>query len=206
MSRDTKKRILETATQMIYLHGFNNTSLNDILVGSEISKGNFFYYFKNKDELGFAVLDKTSKEFFDRIDNLVLSSDKKPIDKVFDMLDMELSTFKEKGPTGGCPLGNLAAELSDNHEEFRSRILNVFERWTKIVQEMLDKARADGTFPPDTDTRSLAVFIISAVEGALILMKTKRDITPLEQTIRSVKRHINSLRKDSTAEMAGQSA
>src|SRR3989304_9836308 len=57
-SKRNKKEILQTACRLIHRKGFNNTSLEDILRESGVGKGNFYYYFKSKDDLGYAVLDR----------------------------------------------------------------------------------------------------------------------------------------------------
>ncbi|MEE9181371.1 MAG: TetR/AcrR family transcriptional regulator, partial [candidate division NC10 bacterium] len=54
----TKEEILQTACRLVYRQGFNNTSLDDILRESGVGKGNFYYHFKSKDELGYAILDR----------------------------------------------------------------------------------------------------------------------------------------------------
>src|SRR3989442_8066415 len=56
--RSTREAILEAASRLIHVHGYNHTSLDDVLRESNVGKGNFYYHFKSKEELGYAILDQ----------------------------------------------------------------------------------------------------------------------------------------------------
>src|SRR5215472_12712469 len=60
---DKRTRLIETATKLAYRRGFRETSLADIAEGANVPAGNFYYYFKTKDELGEAVVERRLAEF-----------------------------------------------------------------------------------------------------------------------------------------------
>src|SRR5436309_7605068 len=62
VGRSTREAILEAASRLIHVHGYNHTSLDDVLRESGVGKGNFYYHFKSKEELGYAILDQRSEE------------------------------------------------------------------------------------------------------------------------------------------------
>src|SRR6266498_1050664 len=64
--RSTREAILEAASRLIHVHGYNHTSLDDVLRDSGVSKGNFYYHFKSKEELGYAILDQIIASFLER--------------------------------------------------------------------------------------------------------------------------------------------
>jgi AcrR family transcriptional regulator len=64
--RSTREAILEAASRLIHVHGYNHTSLDDVLRESGVGKGNFYYYFKSKEDLGYAILDQIIGSFLER--------------------------------------------------------------------------------------------------------------------------------------------
>src|SRR5260370_535648 len=62
--RSTREVILAAATRLIHVHGYNHTTLDDILRESGVGKGNFYYHFKSKEDLGYAILDQIVAEVF----------------------------------------------------------------------------------------------------------------------------------------------
>src|SRR5437879_11969199 len=61
--RSTREAILEAASRLIHVHGYNHTALDDVLRESGVGKGNFYYHFKGKEELGCAILDQIIASF-----------------------------------------------------------------------------------------------------------------------------------------------
>ena len=59
----TKNRVVETARRLFHVQGFSNTSMDDIIKKSGVKKGNLYFYFKSKDELGYAVLNGSTEIF-----------------------------------------------------------------------------------------------------------------------------------------------
>src|SRR6266446_118311 len=64
--RSTREAILEAASRLIHVHGYNHTALDDVLRESGVWKGNFYYYFKSKEDLGYAIIDRITQAFVER--------------------------------------------------------------------------------------------------------------------------------------------
>src|SRR5947199_10563282 len=64
--RSTREAIIEAATRLIHVHGYNHTTLDDILRESGVGKGNFYYHFRSKEDLGYAILDEIVASFLQR--------------------------------------------------------------------------------------------------------------------------------------------
>src|SRR5919106_4195752 len=62
----TRELVIEAATHLIHLKGYQNTSIDDVLSASGVGKGNFYHYFKSKEDLGFAILDRVAEAFVER--------------------------------------------------------------------------------------------------------------------------------------------
>ena len=182
----TKNRIVETARELFYLQGFSNTSVDDIIKKSGVKKGNLYFYFKSKDALGYAVLNRFTEDFMERHQHFAAKPGR-PLQKIYRMLDRMERNLRERNCRGGCPFGNFAIEMSDIHEGFRKRVEKVFDVWTDQLQEILDAAKLDGEIHRSLDTQALAQLLVAAMEGATMLAKTKKDTKAFRNCARSLR-------------------
>lgn len=181
----TKNRIVETAQLLFHLQGFSNTSMDDIIKKSGVKKGNLYFYFKSKDALGYAVLNRFTEEFIQH--QHLATKAGRPLQKIYGMLDRMEQSLRERSCRGGCPFGNFAIEMSDIHEGFRKRVEKVFDVWTYQLQEILDAAKQDGELHRSLDTLALAQLLVAAMEGATMLAKTKKDTKAFRNCARSLR-------------------
>lgn len=193
----TKEHIIEAASQLMHLRGFNHTSIDDVLKESGVGKGNFYYYFKSKEELGFAILESNLKRFSE----LVLAKafgnrHKDALEQVDEFLDIIVELHRQRNCAGGCPLGNMAMEMSDIHEGFRKKFQWAFESWRVQLAAVLQNAKAVGRLNDRVDPTVLAQFIVAALEGGILLTKVKKDITILENCFGELKKHIRMYLKE----------
>ena len=142
----TRDQILDAASRLIYLRGYHCTSLDDVLRESGVGKGNFYYYFRSKEELGFAIIDRLVLGFAERtLEPAFADAHADPVAQIHDFLDRLLENQRQRKCVGGCPMGNLASELSDVHEGFRQRLAGIFLRWRARLTEALDTGPGHGT-------------------------------------------------------------
>src|SRR5262249_52488821 len=128
--RHTREAILLAAAELMHLKGYQATTLDDVLRESGIGKGNFYYHFKSKEDLGYAILDQIVSAFLHRTLDPCFSDAFTPrMAQIRCFLDRVMAAQRERNCVGGCPLGNLASELSDVHEGFRARLSGVFSAW-----------------------------------------------------------------------------
>ncbi len=185
----TREQILDAATRLIHIRGFNNTSIDEILRASGVGKGNFYYHFKSKDELGFSILDRSQDRV--RAELLrVFTSNKEPWQQMDDFLCAPVERARRNGCTGGCPLGNLAVEMSDIHEGFRQRLESAFDELSSGIEECLRRADAQRTLKPGTDIPQLARFILAGMEGAFLLGKLYKSPEIMAGVIEELKEHV----------------
>src|SRR5438309_6922901 len=114
--RSTREAILEAASRLIHVHGYNHTSLDDVLRDSGAGKGNFYYYFKSKEDLGYAIIDRITQAFVERsLGPAFADADADPLSQIEAFLDRVLDAQRLRNCVGGCVMGNLASELPDGH-------------------------------------------------------------------------------------------
>ena len=175
----------------MHLRGYNNTSVDDILQESGIGKGSFYYHFKNKEELGFAVLEWHVSRFGTEILDTTCGGTGDPLKRITCFLDAVAARQREENCQGGCAMGNLALEMSDVHDGFRQRLVGVFDAWRKRIEEILVDAQKSERIRQSLDPGSLAQFIVATVEGAILLGKVKKDSHVLVECFKHVKDYLH---------------
>src|SRR5712664_4815964 len=182
--RSTREAIIEAPSRVIHVHGYNHTSLDDVLRESGAGKGNFYYHFKSKEELGYAILDQIIASFLERtLEPCFADPEGRALSQIRCFIDRVLEAQRESNCVGGCPLGNLASELSDVHEGFRARLASVFTAWRARLTTALVEAQARGEVVAACRPEPVAHFLVAGLEGAILLTKVSKDIGVLEQCV-----------------------
>ena len=193
----TRDQILDAAARLIHLRGYHGTSLDDVLRESGVGKGNFYYYFRSKEDLGFAIIDRVVERFLERtLEPAFVDPTADPLDQVRAFLDRLLDVQRQRNCVGGCPMGNLACELSDVHEGFRQRLADIFERWRVMLATTLERGRESGRLRADLDAASAAGFVVAALEGAILMAKVTKDISVMEKCVVELKHHLTLYARD----------
>ena len=189
--RSTREVVLAAATRLIHVHGYNHTTLDDILRESGVGKGNFYYHFKSKEDLGYAILDEIVASFLERtLEPCFSDPAARPLTQIRCFLDRVLEAQRQRNCVGGCPLGNLVAELSDVHEGFRTRLARVFAAWQARLHDALEAARRRGDVGEACRPDAVAHFLVASLEGAILLTKLTKDIGVMEQCVEELKRYL----------------
>jgi TetR/AcrR family transcriptional repressor of nem operon len=190
--RSTRDAIVDAASRLMHVNGYHNTSLDDVLRESGVGKGNFYYYFKSKEDLGYAILDRIIRAFVDRtLEPCFADPDGRPLVQIRCFLDRILEAQRARNCVGGCPLGNLAAELSDLHEGFRTRLADVFSIWRERLTLALTDAQGRGDVRTDGSPPAIAQFLVASLEGAILMTKLTKDIGVMEQCVAEMKRYLS---------------
>ena len=189
--RPTREQILDAATRLTHVSGYRGTSLDDVLRESGVGKGNFYYYFKSKEELGYAILERIVRGFVERtLEPSFADPGRPPLDRIHRFLDCVLETQRQRNCVGGCPMGNLASELSDVHEGFRRRLAEIFTRWRERLAEALREAQSEGSLALTCDAGRLAQFLVASLEGAILMTKVTKEIQVMETCVCELKAHL----------------
>src|SRR5204862_2855544 len=105
--RSTREAIIEAASRLIHVHGYNHTSLDDVLRESGVGKGNFYYHFRSKEELGFGILDQIVATFVERtLEPCFADPTGAPLPQIRCFLDRLGEAQRDRQCRGGWALGN----------------------------------------------------------------------------------------------------
>jgi TetR/AcrR family transcriptional repressor of nem operon len=189
--KTTREAILAAAARLMHVHGYHATVLDDVLRESGVGKGNFYYHFKSKEDLGYAILDQIIAGFRERtLDPCFADPAGAPLTQIRCFLDRLEQAQRDRKCVGGCVMGNLASELSDVHEGFRKRLESVFTTWHARFAEALVEARRRGEVSAACAPEAAARFLVASLEGAILLTKVTKDIRVMEECVGELKRYL----------------
>lgn len=194
----TRTRILDAAARLIGARGYGQTTVDDVIKAAGLSgKSHFYHYFKSKEELGYAVLQRLFERFTDRGLAILREPMIEPIDRLGLFIDSLTALQGDRDAPGGSPFGGWVAELADTHEGFRQRLDTVFDRWSRQLQSLFWELRPQ--LRDGVDTARLANFIIAALEGGMLLARVKRSEHVMEDLAEDLKRFVAMHLRDGSA-------
>lgn len=189
----TRSRIVEAAADLIYAHGVDRTSLDDVMAASGVSKSQLYHYFADKDALVLEVIARQTERILDAQRPHLEALDSLPALKAWRDAFVRLNKAAQ---FRGCPLGSLASELANDSEPARKRLDDGFSMWRERIENGLARMQQRGELSASADPQDLALALLSAVEGGLLLSKTTHSSRPLEiaidMAIDHVARHVNA--------------
>jgi AcrR family transcriptional regulator len=190
----TRKRILEAAFMEIYRKGFQGMRLDDVLTATELTKGALYHHFPNKRALGYAVVDEVILPIMDEMWLEPLKKAPDPMQGVIDVVEQLPEMKPPEMIEYGCPLNNLAQEMSPLDEGFRQRLDYVFRLWHDVTEEALERAKHQGTLRESVDCDETATFIMAALEGCIGIAKNAQSIERLRSCNRGLVDYLQSLK------------
>ena len=174
----TRERIIDGAASLIYEWGAASTSLDDIMAATRTSKSQLYHYFADKDALLLEVIRRQLGR--------VIAGQETELREFRSWEGMQrwrdhmVEVTRVTGGVGGCPLGSLASELADRSEPARQVLTTCFTEWEAYLVDGFSAMREDGLLSPQADPAELAVTVMTALQGGLLLAQTTRDVRPLE--------------------------
>ncbi|WP_390617639.1 TetR/AcrR family transcriptional regulator [Maricurvus nonylphenolicus] len=190
----TRQRILGVAAEEFHLRGYKATSLSDILTRAEVSKGALYHHFPNKQELGYAVLEEAYINDCMSMWRQAMAQDD-IIKSLGDMLEeMRSHCVNEDVMKQGCPVNNIAQEMTAQDAGFQQRISAMYTTQAKLVEEALNRSIAAGYIRDDIDPEGVALFIISCLPGMMGIVKATRSKKDLEKMHQGLLNYLETLR------------
>jgi len=161
MASARRDRLIDTALDLFYKHGFHATGIDKLLEQAGVAKMTLYKYFKSKDELILAVLRRRDEMFRNwfmrRVE--VLADD--PRGRLVVMFDVLAEWFVQPG-FNGCMFINAAAEFSDCSHPVHGVSAEHKMLMVRYVQEICEAAGAK-------DGEALANQLVLLMEGAICM-------------------------------------
>ncbi|WP_316368677.1 TetR/AcrR family transcriptional regulator [Candidatus Thiodiazotropha sp. CDECU1] len=190
----TRQSLLEAAYEEIHRFGFQAASLNAILERTGVTKGALYHHFSSKLQLGYAVLDEHIAEELERLWFEPLHQPGHPIDVLMTTIMQMGEHYQCEEITLGCPLNNLAQEMSAIDDGFRDRIDTIYRRWQASIESILSQGQQEGRVTSSIDPADTAYFILASLEGCMSMAKNAQSQEELLRCGKGLLSYLNSLR------------
>jgi TetR/AcrR family transcriptional repressor of nem operon len=178
----TRKRILDAAANLMMEKGFGRTKLDEILLKARVRKGNFYYYFKSKEDMGLAVLQEFAAPLTHDWIGGLLGAGEGHGKALLELPDTLPASDRIRNAAGN-PVTNLAFELCDLSDDYRKSIANTLMGIQQLYEEELRNLSETGTAKLPARPREVASYVMSLVEGAVMLYRLNRDPAQLKKTL-----------------------
>lgn len=163
---DNRVRLLQAAEKVSYERGFGNTALADIAKESRVPLGNIYYYFKTKDEIGKAIVERRMARFKKLLKELERAESPKA--RLCGFVQIKIKN-RESLARSGCPVGTLCSELHKGGGAVARKsteLLGEALRWMEAQFRAMGKGQ---------EARGLAVHLLSGTQGVSLLAHTFHD-------------------------------
>ena len=187
----TRARIVGAAAAEMFLRGVAGTSLDDVKAAAGVSSSQLYHYFEDKHALVLAVIEHQTEAVLEAQQPLLARLDS--LDALRAWRDLLVDIQRGLQCQGGCPIGTLAGELAETDPEARAEIQAGFARWEDGIREGLRAMHDRGELGTGADPDDLALAVLAALQGGLLLTQIRRETTPLEVALDTMLDHIASL-------------
>jgi TetR/AcrR family transcriptional regulator, transcriptional repressor for nem operon len=191
----TRQKILDAAFFEFFRNGFQGGSLNHIVETAGTTKGALFHHFDGKQQLGYAVVDEV-------IGPMLLRRWLTPLEGANDPVVALQQTFRRCVTEDvakvhwqlGCPLNNLAQEMSPLDDGFHHRIDGLYDTWRDRFAESLTAGMQAGTVRKDVNPARVATLLVAAQMGIWGSGKSSQSKEVMLEATEAVCDYLDTLR------------
>jgi len=173
-----RRRLLDVAADAFQAHGYHATSIHDIMRGAGATGGALHHHFPTKKALGLAVLRERVAKAVEETWIEPVQSARQTSEGILAVFGAIIAELDGRGAVSGCPLNNLALELSLADPEFRDAVHGIFEGWRAAIAERLRRDQAAGA-AKNADPAAFATFVVASYSGAMAMAKAEQSARPL---------------------------
>jgi TetR/AcrR family transcriptional regulator, transcriptional repressor for nem operon len=188
---EPRERLIFTALRLFWEKGYGSTSVADILQAAQMHSGSLYHFFPGKQELLLAVLGAYRSGIGPMLLAPAWEGVDDPIDKVFALLARYRENIVQTDCFYGCPIGSLALEIHEPDPPVRELLAANFTGWIDAVEQCL--IDAGPRLPVSLDRRALAEFVLTTMEGGVMLSRSYRDVAYFDRAVSGLRSHFDSL-------------
>jgi TetR/AcrR family transcriptional repressor of nem operon len=176
--KTTRDHIVEAADQLFYRQGYEHTSFSDVAAAVQISRGNFYYHFKSKDEILDAVINARLANTRKMLEQWDIEG-KQPADRIRSFIHILIANRADI-KRYGCPVGTLSTELAKlNHaaQAEANELFTLFRTWLRRQFTLLGR---------EADADALAMHLLARSQGVATLANAFRDEKFIKQEVKQM--------------------
>jgi TetR/AcrR family transcriptional repressor of nem operon len=176
--KTTRDHIVEAADRLFYRQGYEHTSFSDIADVVQISRGNFYYHFKSKDEILDAVIDLRLADTRKMLERWEIEG-KHPADRIRSFIHILIANRADI-KRYGCPVGTICAELAKlGHvsQPEANKLFTLFRTWLRRQFALLGR---------EADADALAMHLLARSQGVAMLASAFQDEKFIKQEVKEM--------------------
>jgi AcrR family transcriptional regulator len=175
---DNRERVVASACQLFWRHGYSTTSPRQIMRASEVGQGSFYHHFPTKADLGRAAIERNAREVVALAES-ALGGDAPGLQRLHDYL------LAQRDALGGCRAGGFTYDAGVMQDpSLRGLLAGAFERIQELVSAAVRDAQRGGSLDPDLDPADLAATVVGVVQGGYVTARATGDPAALQRAVR----------------------
>ena len=190
----TRDQVIDEALQIFSVKGYYNTSINDILAATRLTKGGLYGHFASKEQLWGAAYERAVAIW----KGIVFKDVRKipdPVARIEKVIENDLFGYVGGEVfAGGCFFFNMLLELSGQSETMSRRIRDGFMEFAALLASWMGEANRKGLLKKGVNREDVADFIVIAMNGATALYTASRDRRFLEETSGQLHAYLRQMR------------
>ena len=190
----TRQNIIAKTLRLFCVKGYYNTSINDILVATGLTKGGLYGHFASKEDLWYAVYDEALGIWREVVFQGIQSS-ADPLERIQTLIENDIKTkLGNHIFEGGCFFHSMLVELSGQSAAMSSHLMQGFKQLAGLLCAWLEQAEQQGLLKENLNFNEIANYIIVSLNGAAALYAPSRDPAILDQTVSQLRFYIQQLK------------
>ena len=197
MTSETRDRIVEVAARLFHEQGYEATGVATILREADVNPGSLYHFFPSKEDLLRGVLDWYIEHLHPQIMAPIEAMEPDPLARIGRLMQWYRQFLADNGCRLGCPVGNLALEVSDTRPDLRAELQRNFQNWTGCIHGWLEEA--GDRLPADCDRAALATYVLTVMEGAVMQARAGGSLAPFDASVAWLMDHFERLQASARA-------
>lgn len=177
--------------ELFVFQGYERTGLAQVAKRAGANPGSLYYFFPTKEDLLAATLERRKELLYPEVLQPIWERVSDPIERVFGLLAGYRQMLIVTEFDHGCPIGNLVLELGNTHPNIRRLLAENFDNWLAAIEACFEEARE--RLPERIVPRELAVFVLTTMEGAVMLARTYRNFEAYDAAIVTLRDYLERL-------------
>jgi AcrR family transcriptional regulator len=191
----TRQNIIEASLRLFCVKGYYNTSINDILQATGLTKGGLYGHYASKEDIWYAAYDQAMTIWKAAVFQGI-ESGSNPLERIKTFIENDIrNKLGNNVFEGGCFFHSMLVELSGQSDAMSGRLLQGFNQLAGLLCAWLEQADQQEMLKANLNFKEIANYIIISLNGAAALYASSRDPAILDQTVNQLRFYIRQLEK-----------
>ena len=202
--RSTRQRILQAAYHEIHYRGYQAASIQSIIDQAGVTKGALYHHFRCKHDLVLALIDEVYSQYVRETFIQPLRDNDDPVSALIDILHTLQERITDESVALGCPLDNLAQEMTPIDEVIRQKLEQLYQYKRETIIAAFQRGQMNGTVNRNSNAESIALMVMATLQGCMGMAQSARSAKVLVQCGRGLVHYLEQLRGDAAEPFAGR--